>query len=99
MPSPVRVIGRIDLAEKVQEALRAAGFDAELVTAGPMTVYGSKPPAEGIDVVVATILFDPPRWMFAKARYPRRPMVALAEPPRERALRGALRRRNGRMRT
>jgi hypothetical protein len=36
MPPPVRVIGCIDLAEKVHEAFRAAGFDSEVVTAGPM---------------------------------------------------------------
>jgi hypothetical protein len=95
MPPPVRVIGRIDLTEKVHEALRAAGFDSEIVTAGPMAAYGSAPPAEGIDVVVATSIFDPPRWMFAKARHPLRPMVAVAERRRERALRGALSRRSG----
>jgi hypothetical protein len=38
---PVRVIGRIDLAEPVHAALRAAGVDARLATAAPMTVVST----------------------------------------------------------
>jgi hypothetical protein len=96
MPPPVRVIGRIDLAEKVHEVLRAAGFDAEVVTAGPTFVFGEgTPPAEGVDVVVATSFSDPILWRVAKGRHPSRPMVAVGERRREGALRGAMLRRNG----
>lgn len=95
MLTSVRVIGRIDLAEKVREALQGAGFHAELATAAPTAVFTGTPPADGVDVVVATSIFDPPLWRFAKRKQPSRPMVAVAERRRERALRGALSRRNG----
>jgi hypothetical protein len=95
MPAPVRVIGRIDLAEKVSEAVRAAGFDAEVVTAGPMSIFHGTPPAEGVDIVVATSVFDPMLWRVAKGRHPSRPMVAVGERRREGVLRGAMLRRNG----
>lgn len=95
MPPPVRVIGRIDLAEQVREAARSAGLDAEVVTAGPTSIFHGTPPDEGVDIVVATSISDPLLWMFAKAKHPLRPMVAVAERRRERALRGMLSRRNG----
>jgi hypothetical protein len=95
MLKPVRVIGRVDLAEQISEVVRRAGFDPELVTAGPRSVYGGTPPAEGVDVVVATSIFDPPLWVIAKGMHPLRPMVAVAELRREPALRGALARRYG----
>jgi hypothetical protein len=96
MSSPIRVIGRIDLAEKIGESLRSAGFDAEVVTAGPTNVYAIAPvPAEGVDVAVATSIFDPTLWSLAKRRHPARPMVAVSGPERERALRGSVARRFG----
>lgn len=95
MSPPVRVIGRVDLADQIAGAVRSAGYDAGVVTASPMSVFAGTPPAEGIDVVVATSVFDPQLWILAKARSPLRPMVAVAERRRERALRGALSRRNG----
>jgi hypothetical protein len=99
MPTPVRVIGRIVLAERICEAVRSAGFDGEIVTAGPMSVYTGAAPAEGIaegiDVAIATSMFDPPLWRIAKREHPSRPMVALAEWRRERALRGEMLRRYG----
>lgn len=92
----VRVIGRIDLANAIAEALRGAGVDAEVVTAGPMTVFNAAPPPDGgADIVVATSLFDPPLWRLAKARSPLRPIVAVAEPRRERFLRALVTRRHG----
>jgi hypothetical protein len=95
MPPPVRVIGRVDLADQVRDVVRSAGFEAEGVTAGPVSVFGAAPPAEGVDVVVATSIFDPPLWRVGKSRRPLRPMVAVAERSRERALRGAMLRRHG----
>jgi hypothetical protein len=56
---------------------------------------GGTPPAEGVVVVAATSMFDPPLWLLAKGRHPLRPMVAVSERRRERALRGAMARRNG----
>jgi hypothetical protein len=96
MPSAVRVVGRIDLAEQVCATLRGAGQDAQLVTEGPMSVFGAAPPAEGVDVVIATSLFDPMLWRLAKRSCAgRRPMVAVAERPRERFLQRAVGRRHG----
>jgi hypothetical protein len=95
MPRVVRVIGRIDVAEDVCRTLRGAGVDAQVATAGPMSIYGGTPPAEGLDFVLATSIFDPPLWRLAKRKRPLRPMVAIADGRRERVLRGALRRRNG----
>lgn len=92
----VRVIGRIDVAEAIASALRGAGVDADVVNAGPMTAITSAPtPHDGADVVLVTSLFDPPLWRLGKARNPLRPMVAVAEPRRERFLRGLVTRRHG----
>jgi hypothetical protein len=95
MPSFVRVIGRVDLADRIGEAVRHAGFDVERVTAGPMSVFQRTPPATGADIVVGTSIFDLPLWSVAKGRHPLRPMVAVAEQRREGWLRGAMLRRNG----
>lgn len=95
MPPVVRVIGRIDFAEEICRTLRGAGMDAQAATAAPMSVYGGTPPADGVDVVLATTIFDPSLWRLAKSKHPLRPMVAVAEQRRERVLLGALRRRNG----
>jgi hypothetical protein len=95
MPLTARVIGRVDIAEQVCQALRSAGVEVELATAGPMNVFASRPPAEGVDVTIATSMFDPSLWRLAKLWHPDRPMLALAERERESALRSAVRRRHG----
>jgi hypothetical protein len=95
MPPSVRVIGRIDRAEQVREAVRSAGFDAEVVTASPMSVFIGTPPGEGVDVAIATSIFDPPLWRTGKRRHPLRPMVVVAEKRHERGLRGAILRKYG----
>ena len=78
VPASIRVIGRIDLAEEISRMFRSAGVDTQIATAGPMSVFTGAPPVEGMDVVAATSIFDPPLWRFAKRKHPLRPMVAVA---------------------
>lgn len=74
---PVRVIGRIDLAEKVHRALSEAGADARLATGGPSAVAAATGQDEaGTDVVV---------WAFGtcaaiKKAAPARPVVVVIAP-------------------
>src|SRR5689334_13561974 len=94
MSRTVRVIGRVDLASRIQSTLQAAGVKAELAAWGP-AVYGGTPPTDGVDVVIATSALDPWLWRLAKVRHPARPMVAVAGRRREGVLCGALARRHG----
>lgn len=90
MAPRVRVVGRIDLAQRVCAELRAAGLEVQLATGGPFSeLTQAKPPGE-VDVVIATSLFDLINWQLGKRKHPGRPMVAVGEARREGALRGAV---------
>lgn len=96
MPPPVRVIGPSDLATQVAEALRAAGEQAEVYPWSLTAASKSPAPADGgADVVIAAAPYELSLWRKAKRRSPSRPMLAVGETRRERALRGAIERRHG----
>ena len=70
----VRVIGRIDLAQKVHEALVAAGVNARLTTAAPASVVATTGQDDSeIDVVAG----DMGICLAIKKAAPRRPVVAM----------------------
>jgi hypothetical protein len=96
MPPPVRVIGPSALATHVAEALRAAGEEATVYPGTPTAAFAAPPPADGgADVVIAAAPHELSLWRKAKRRSPARPMLAVGEKVRERALRGAVDRRHG----
>jgi hypothetical protein len=90
MPPAVRVVGRFDVAEQVEAALRAAGAATELSAGIHRAILAAPPPAEGADVVVATGSADVALWQLAKRTHPHRPLVAVAPRGREAVLRGSV---------
>jgi hypothetical protein len=74
---PVRVIGRIDLAEEVHRALSDAGADARLTTEGPSAVVAATSRDEaGIDVIVGAF----GTCAAIKKAVPARPVVLVIAP-------------------
>lgn len=73
---PVRVLGRIDLAQQAYDLLRSVGVEARLSTSAPMAAAAET----GSDDTTLDLVVGQAIGFSDKGRHPNRPVVVLAHP-------------------
>jgi hypothetical protein len=74
---PVRVLGRIDLAQQAYDLLRSAGVAARLSTSAPMAALAE---TGRDDTTLDLVVGESFGFRFDKGHHPNRPVVVLANP-------------------